>query len=114
MCSFAIVQLGLSKDEFFELTPREFVALKKQHEYKTRHTELLTAIIATSIVNTGMCRPEKPLPFSHFMPSEWSKQPAKTPRKKRLTKDDIETINRSVHCFFAARSDNPPPRTPEG
>ena len=103
MCSVALVQLGLSKSEFFELTPRDYTALTDQHKFRTRHTELLTAIVAASIVNTGVCAPEKPLPFTHFMPSEWAKQAAKKPRKKRVTKGEREFINSKIRGFMLAR-----------
>ena len=103
MCSVAVVRLGLSKAEFFELTPREFEALTDQHKYRTRHAELLTAIVATSIVNTGMCAPEKPLPFTHFMPSEWAKQAAKKPQKKRATNGEREFISSKIRSFMLAR-----------
>lgn len=112
-CSVAIIQFGLSKEEFFSLTPREYHALLAQHKLRIRHTELLHAITSATVTNTSMCAPEEPVPFTRFMPSEWSAQIPKTPRKKRMTKDDRDALNRKVHCFFAARSDNAPPRTPD-
>ena len=112
MVSAAIVHLGLSKDEFFELIPREFHSLMEQHKNRIRHTELLHAIVAKTMVDV-MVSSDKDIPYTAFMPSEWAKEEAtKKPRRKRMTKDDREAVNRQVHCFFAARSDNPPSRTP--
>jgi hypothetical protein len=95
------------------MTPRQYDSLLKQHKHRIRHDELLTAIIASTIVNTSMAAPEKPAPLTTFMPSEWPKAKAKKPREKRVTKAEREAIARKVHFFFAARSDNPPPRTPD-
>jgi len=99
----ALYHLHLTEDQFWQMTPRQFVALRDQHKVRIRHDELLSAIIAASVVNTSMCAPEKSIPFASFMPSEWAKQPIKRPRKKRISKRERDLINQNVHCFFAAR-----------
>jgi hypothetical protein len=107
----ALYHLHLSEDQFWSMTPRQFAALRDQHKIRIRHNELLTAIIAASVVNTSMCAPEKPTPFSTYMPSEWAKTPTKKPRKKRRSKAEWAAINTNIHCFFTARA--VPATTPE-
>ena len=102
MVSAAIVQLGLTKVEFFELLPVEFAALMGQHKNRIRHTELLHAIVAKTMVDV-MVSSEKPVPYSAFMPSEWAVEEAKKPKRKRITKGEREFINSKIRSFMLAR-----------
>jgi hypothetical protein len=106
--SVGIYQLHLSEDAFWSMTPRQYGALREQHKVRVRHEELLTAIIATSVVNTSMVAPEKPAPFTAFMPSEWAKAQAKKPRKKRVSKAEHAFINSKIRSFMLARETKEP------
>jgi hypothetical protein len=63
----ARIDLGLSDDEWLDMTPRQFAALRIRHMQKMQREELLVGILASSTVNSGLCRPEKPIRAESFM-----------------------------------------------
>lgn len=53
--------LGLSREEFFSLTPRQYGLLLEQHKERQRHAEWLTGVLASTIANWSMASPKEAL-----------------------------------------------------
>jgi hypothetical protein len=49
------------------MTPRQIHALRIRQEQKMQREELLVGILASSTVNSGFCRPERPVRPESFM-----------------------------------------------
>jgi hypothetical protein len=91
----AQVDLHLSEDEFWGLTPRQFTALLARQHQQDEHCELLTGVIASAVANWSMGAPKKPLSPTHFMPSKWGRVAEKAKPKKVSQKrvaDQIRAI----------------------
>jgi hypothetical protein len=93
--------LGLSDDEFFDLTPRQFQLLQNRHKEITVHEELLYGILATTIANFSMGRPDPPRIPSDFMPSEWQ-QKKHEPKKRRNKKKEAQNFTDSARRLVGA------------
>jgi hypothetical protein len=95
--------LGLTDEEFFQLTPRKLDALLKRHRRKTESTELLFAQLTSCVVNTGFRSTEEPTKIRDFMPSQWDQAAAKQPKKSkfpRRKRSSIATEIRTVMGHF--------------
>jgi hypothetical protein len=79
--------LGLTDDEFFRLTPRQFHILLNRHKEVIEHQELLAGIVACVTANFSMGRPDPPREPQDYMPSQWAQ---KNTKKKRKPKDVVE------------------------
>jgi hypothetical protein len=76
------ITLGLTNEEFFALTPRQFHLLVAQHRERMEHQELLAAIVASEVANRSQRHPEKWVMPIDYMPSK-ANQKQKTPRRSR-------------------------------
>jgi hypothetical protein len=72
--STARYDLGLTDEQFWRLTPRQYSYLLKRHRQKSEHEELLAAIIARSVVDFSFCHPAKPSKYADYMPSKWGRK----------------------------------------
>jgi hypothetical protein len=93
--------LGLTDAEFYDLTPRQFQLLQSRHKEVTTHQELLVGILATTVANFSMGRPDPPRIPSDFMPSEWS-QKKHEPKKRRNKKKEAQNFTDSARRLVAA------------
>lgn len=100
--SQARYNLHLSDEEFGELTPRQFKSLMQRFEQEQEHKNWYNACLCTSIINTSMYRPKKPVKISDFMPtsSPTSSEPVK--RVKRVTKANRKAVADSLRAMFTA------------
>jgi hypothetical protein len=73
--------LGLSDDEFYNLTPRQFYSLLEQAEHERSYQEFLFGQLCAVVGNYSTAQPMEPLKPSHFMPSRWLSLPK--PRRKK-------------------------------
>lgn len=80
----ARIDLGLSDDEWLDMTPRQFAALRIRHMQKMQREELLVGILASSTVNSGFCPQDKPVRAESFMLHPFPVEPMKP-----LTGEDI-------------------------
>jgi hypothetical protein len=80
----ARIDLGLSDDEWLDMTPRQFAALRIRQMQKMQREELLVGILASSTVNSGFCRPDKPVSPESFMLHPFPVEPMRP-----LTGEDI-------------------------
>lgn len=74
--------MGLSKREFFSLTPRAFFKMHEVWRERERDMYRLFALLRVDMINHSFYRPTKPLELADLMPS--SARPAA--RRRRLTK----------------------------
>jgi hypothetical protein len=88
--------LGLTDEQFYALTPRQFHLLLDQHRERTEHTELLAGIIASNIVNWGFQPPKKTAVPADFMPSRMREKP----KPKRINRKRIAV---NVRAFLEAQ-----------
>lgn len=96
--------LGLTDDDFFALTPRQFHLLKDRHSEVIEHDELLTGIIASVVANYGgMVKPESPKVPTDYMPTQWAKNIK--PKKKRKDKNVIvlDAFTEKMKSFMLAK-----------
>lgn len=67
------MELGLSSDEFYAITPRQLDALARAHQRRLRreveHREFMFAQVTAMVANTGFRGWEKPRQPLEFMPS---------------------------------------------
>jgi hypothetical protein len=59
--------LGLTDDEWLDMTPRQFYKLQQLYLARMRREELMTGILAATIENFSMCAPKKPVKPEMFM-----------------------------------------------
>lgn len=91
--------MGLSSDEFYDLTPRQLEALMQRREVELRQTEFLHAQHTACTVNSSMAPPKKPLTAADFMPSEWGrkKKPVHTRmRNRKVIAKELEEVMESA------------------
>ena len=90
------MHLGLSAEQFFELTRRQLYVLMDQYGEHVRHQEWLAATIAATTANFSLCRPEKPLAPADFFPSL-----ATTPRHRAPVRHlSRQLIAQNIRCFL--------------
>jgi hypothetical protein len=97
--SFATVDLGLSNEQFYSLTPRMLHALRKRHERQQEHQDAMLAQLTSCLVNFSYRAPEKPTKWQDFMPGDkYQSQSSKKPR--RLTKKRRHEIVQNFRSWF--------------
>lgn len=101
--SFASYHLHLRKTEFYRLTPRQYSALMERHIDAERKNELMLAQIVAATVNYSMCRPEKPVTPSSFMVTPFEAAIEQRPKRKRMTRKEIESVADQLRKFMATQ-----------
>lgn len=91
------VDLGLSEDEFWGLTPLEFDTLLKRNNLKLEREDFRAGIIASTIANANRDPKKKPDPWTaaDFMPTRNGK-----PRQKRQTWQEQLEIVKALNAAF--------------
>lgn len=97
--SHARIDLGLSSEEFFEMTPRQLDALTHRHLRQMEEREFLFAQLTSCVVNFSMVHPEKPSQAKDFMPSEMRKRFHAAPKRERINRKQVIAETRK---YFAA------------
>lgn len=82
----AVYDYGLTSEEFYDLTPRQFHALTLRHKEAHERVEMLMGITTAAQVNHSFCTPKKPYCPADFMPSQLVKREQKAPKPKRWTR----------------------------
>jgi hypothetical protein len=67
-------QLGLSDQEWLDMTPRMAQCLDRARMDTVRQNELRLSRIASTVANYGFCRPQQPLADDHFMMHPYPKE----------------------------------------
>jgi hypothetical protein len=81
--SAARFHFGLTDDDFFRLTPRQFHLLTDRHAERTQHQEYLFGILAAVAVNHSFNPPKKATVPGDFMPSLAKERQRRKPRENR-------------------------------
>jgi len=106
MWSVARYDLGLTSEEFFRLTPRQFDALVKRKEYETQRDEFMLAQIAGYTINFSMCHPKEPVDPFDLMPSMAGKEkPSRQAQKQqrvRMTRQRRKQVTDQWRAGLAA------------
>jgi len=53
--------LGLTDDQFYALTPRQYHLLLERHRDREKHTEWMVGLLASTVANWSMGAPKEPL-----------------------------------------------------
>jgi hypothetical protein len=102
----AQVELRLSADQFFRLTPRQLHILMDRYRECVQHREWMTGLLCSTVANWSMGAPKTPLRPSDFLPSLAKIKPRR--KRERLNRPKIANDLRS---FLMARMDEQKPRT---
>jgi len=109
MWAIARYDLGLTSDEFYALTPRQFDALLKRKEHADTMQEFLFGQLASVTANFSMSRPKNPTTPQDFMPSQW-----KSAKPKRRTRRTIARKLNSIFRVHHARPDDDQQQASDG
>lgn len=90
--------MGLSKDEFFALTPRLFAALRKQFLAARREAHLMLSLLRMDVINFSAARPRERITLDDLLPPE---EDAPRPRRPRLTARRRAAIADGIRNLFA-------------
>jgi hypothetical protein len=60
------VILGLTAEQFYELTPRQYHLLLDRHREREKHKEWLAGVVASAVANFGMGAPKEALRPADF------------------------------------------------
>ena len=112
MWTEAIYDLRLTEEQFYALTPRQFVWLRERHKQEREYQELLMAIPVSTLANHSMAAPKKAYKPYDFMPckiAERAKKEAEKPKKRwtrKGTAEQLKTLRNTMPNHFIVR----PPR----
>ena len=102
--------MGLSADEFFALTPRLFLEMRRQWDGARRHEWTLLALLRHDIINFSFCRPKEPVKLEDLLPGEGALARAPVAghgRPARMTRTRRRTVAEGCRAIFGAMVDNP-------
>ena len=85
--------LRLSEDEFWHLTPRQFMALKERHEADQEWKNFRAGVIASTIANALRSKGSKTYKPEDFMPKK-RKQKQTWQEQKAVVENYMKTVNR--------------------
>jgi hypothetical protein len=92
------MRMGLSKEEFFSLTPRLFAELVRQYRRGQRETHTLLALLRLDVINFSYRAPRERITLDDLLPPDADEQPVKRPR---LTEKRRQYIAEGFRRFFA-------------
>ncbi len=99
MWAHAHIELGLTADAFYDLTPRQYDALAKRKERFLEANEFMLAQLTSAVVNFSHRAPKETTKPRDFMLSQFRvKSPAERP--KRRSRKTIADEFRAVIANF--------------
>jgi hypothetical protein len=108
MWSIARLALNLSDTDFLRLTPRLYFTLSELHYERQKHIEWQTGVLASTVANFSMSRPEEALRPKDFpLPLLWEAK-----KRPRLNRKKVAAEIRAV--FDVLKSRMQPPQSPNG
>jgi hypothetical protein len=89
--------MGLSKEEFFSLTPRLFAELRKQYRVARREVHTMLSILRMDIINFSAARPKERITLDDLLPPEDNeralvKRPRLTAKRRAWIADGIRRM----------------------
>jgi hypothetical protein len=96
--ALATIDLGLSEEQFYRLTPRKLSLLLKHRLLNRQLDEYMLAQLTAVTANFSMCRPKKSFTTQDFMlhPPERVAKSKKIPKKKKR-----ELLSARIHRLFS-------------
>lgn len=94
--------MGLTSEEFFELTPRQFHALVLRYKERNERAELLMGIQTAVLANHSYCAPKKPYSAYDFMPSKSGEREREAPKPKKFNRQKFADSIRTAMSFIPA------------
>jgi hypothetical protein len=91
--------MGLTKDEFFSLTPRLFSAFRKQFLTARREVHVMLSILRADIINFSAARPRERITLDDLLPPD-PEDRAPAPRRPRLTSQRRAVIAEGIRHLF--------------
>lgn len=98
--AFARIRMGLSKDEFFLLTPRLFADLRKQFLAARREVHTMLSILRMDVINFSAARPRERITLDDLLPPDPEAR-APVMRRPRLTVKRRAAIADGIRNLFA-------------
>jgi hypothetical protein len=97
------VRLGLTKEEFFSLMPRQFVCLQGVLRDRDSELQIMIGALRADLINYSFCRPKEPVRVADLMPWLSRKLPrrAGAPTGRKLNARLRRDIASSVRRLFA-------------
>lgn len=77
--AIARYDLGLTDEDWLEMTPRQLMAIWRRRMNDAQSTELMFSRLTAAVYNTGFARPEHPFESTAFMLHPFPKPKAETP-----------------------------------
>lgn len=74
--------LRLTEEQFYSMTPRQFVKLRERHRQEREYQELLTAINTSTLANHSFNPPKKAYKPFDFMPMKQMEKQRNKPKKR--------------------------------
>jgi hypothetical protein len=93
--------MGLSKDEFFALTPRLFAALRKQFLSERREAHIMLSLLRMDVINFAAARPRERITLEDLLPPEEDARATPVARRPRLTPKRRSIIADGIRQLFA-------------
>lgn len=93
--------MGLSKEEFFALTPRLFHELRKQYLREQRKQQAMLALLRVDIINFSYRAPRDRITLDDLLPPDDSDE-TPTPKRPRLTAKRRQLIADGFRALFAS------------
>jgi hypothetical protein len=82
------VILGLSAEQFYELTPRQYHLLLDRHREREKHKEWLAGVVAAAVANFGMGAPKEAIRPADF-PLMLIQDTKPKPKRRRINRQRI-------------------------
>lgn len=89
--SRARIHLRLSEREFWASTPRQLQYLWRAHEESLAHSEYLTGLVASAVMNFSMSHPEKRIEPHDLFGTRWAR------KRSKAVKDPEQVGLRAFH-----------------
>jgi hypothetical protein len=93
------MRMGLSKDEFFSLTPRLFRELRKQYLGHERESYTMLALLRLDVINFSYRAPKDRITLDDLLPPEI--EPAEPVKRARMTAKRRAMIADGIRRLFA-------------
>lgn len=94
--TIARYNLGLSTEEFYSLTPRQFHLLNEAHRKSLVHREMIQAYTTAAIINYSLGAPETPAQPVDFIPHYQRPASEASTKPVKLTEGELQDWNTRV------------------
>lgn len=93
--------MGLSKEEFFTLTPRLFADLRRQYLRREREVHTMLALLRLDVINFSQRAPKERVRLEDLLPADPENEEATPVKRPRLTAKRRAVIADGIRRLFA-------------